>query len=145
LSEVWNVIDYSKLPRNKFTCPKCGGAYFGRWEGVVDCHDEFETSCHWSGPEKDCMTASDEEKLELAEETLEKIEAQHALLREILGQDQPWSVIDTLRRLADAAEHLLDVHGCDAHGYEEVSGSVARARDYAQDIEIVLAKTKEKP
>jgi hypothetical protein len=60
-------------------------------------------------------------------------------LRSAMGHGQPWSVPATLRRLAEAAEHLLDAHGCDAHGYEEVSGSVQRARDYATDIEILLA------
>lgn len=59
-------------------------------------------------------------------------------LRKALGYDQPWSVTSTFVRLANAAEHLLDVHGCDAHGYEEVSESVKRARDYATNIELLL-------
>jgi len=53
-----------------------------------------------------------------------------AELMEALRMDQPWSLTSVLKRLADAADHLLDAHDCDAHGYEEVGA----ARDAARDI-----------
>jgi hypothetical protein len=39
--------------------------------------------------------------------------------------DQPWPVAQIVERLADAADHLMRDHDCDAHGYE----SVCAARD----------------
>jgi hypothetical protein len=48
---------------------------------------------------------------------------------------QPWSLRDVLARLADAADHLLDAHGCDAHGYE----GVIEARDSARTAVAQLA------
>lgn len=44
---------------SQFTCPNCGGAHFGRIIkqirpvlifGDVDCHDQFQIGCRWSGP-----------------------------------------------------------------------------------------------
>lgn len=171
--------DYSKLPRNAFMCPKCGSSHFARDDEGCWCHDQFETGCRWSGPAEDCMSTSDGEMLELAEQRVEELEqrlaesqrgeeaqaklrklaedfseafhtsaenaeSKLAALRETLGNDHPWNVPSTLRRLSDAAEHLLDAHACDAHGYEEVSGSIQRGRDYATDIEIVLAAGENK-
>jgi hypothetical protein len=46
-----------------------------------------------------------------------------------LAWDDPWPTADVLAKLADAAEHLLDVHGCDAHGYEEIGITVRAAKD----------------
>ena len=37
-----------------------------------------------------------------------------------LGMDTPWPMRDVLRVLLHAAEHLLDTHVCDMHGYEEI-------------------------
>ncbi len=48
---------------------------------------------------------------------------------------EPWSVPDTLAKLADAADHLLKDHDCDAHGYE----GVAAARDAARRMAARLA------
>jgi hypothetical protein len=48
---------------------------------------------------------------------------------------QPWSLRDVLARLADAADHLLDAHCCDAHGYE----GVIEARNAARTAVVQLA------
>jgi hypothetical protein len=51
-------------------------------------------------------------------------------LRSTLGFDGPWPLFSVLKKLADAADHLLNEHSCDAHGYEEVGA----ARDSARRI-----------
>jgi hypothetical protein len=35
----------------------------------------------------------------------------------------PWPLSDVLRRLCDAADHLLGDHNCDHHGYEEIGAA----------------------
>lgn len=52
----------------------------------------------------------------------------------ILGGDTPWPLDDVLERLADAAEHLLDAHSCDAHGYEKVQHAAKAAREYVAGL-----------
>ena len=59
------------------------------------------------------------------------IEAQRALLGRLTGADQPWPLADVLRRLADAVEHMQQVHGCDRHGYEEDYACIDAGRRYA--------------
>lgn len=86
-------------------------------DDVVMCHDEAQHGCHWSGPAVKCMHVSDEAKLELAEELFEK--AQAKLDFYLLGSDTPWTVPDVLKKLAEAADHLLLHHDCDCHGHEE--------------------------
>lgn len=56
-----------------------------------------------------------------------------------LGLDQPWSVACVLRRLAEAADHLMNDHQCDADRWEEVAGCAKRARDYADALDLALA------
>ena len=41
-----------------------------------------------------------------------------------------WGLFDVLDRLAEGADHLFTVHGCDAHGYE----TLMAARDSAREI-----------
>lgn len=45
--------------------------------------------------------------------------------------DDPYPLPDVLRSLADYAQHTLDVHNCDHHGYEGVMAAVERARQLA--------------
>ena len=122
------AIDYSKLPRDEFRCPKCGGEFFGSIGpgGVVCCHDQTEQGCRWRGPADQCMHVSCEAKLEFVEEALEKAEAKLDFY--LLDADTPWTVVDVLKKLADAADHLLHHHDCDCHGHEEI----AVARDVAK-------------
>jgi hypothetical protein len=47
------------------------------------------------------------------------------------GSDTPWPLRDVLTRLADAADHLLKDHSCDAHGYEGLGDARDAARRYA--------------
>lgn len=48
----------------------------------------------------------------------------------LASSDSPWPLPDVLKKLADAADHLLSDHSCDAHGHE----GVAQARDTARVI-----------
>lgn len=67
----------------------------------------------------------------------EKAEAALAAVQARLTdlQSRPWGLVDTLLRLADGADHLLDVHSCDAHGYE----TLGMARDSAREMALLLA------
>jgi hypothetical protein len=126
------MIDYGKLPKDAFECPKCGGSHYGKpLHGNVHCHDQFETNCRWNGSPDECMYVSDSAKLEQAEEMLEKAEAK---LESLTRMGTPWPLRDVLVKLVSATDHLLGDHGCDGHGYEEVS----RARDVAKLIMEVL-------
>lgn len=55
-------------------------------------------------------------------------EARREGAREALHMGEPWPIPDILNRLAGAAEHLLSVHSCDAHGYEGVDAAIKAAR-----------------
>lgn len=61
-----------------------------------------------------------------------------AALAEVMnprGIYDAWTLNRVLRRLADAADHLLNDHSCDAHGYEGVVCARDAARDHADAIE----------
>lgn len=47
------------------------------------------------------------------------------------GKNTPWPLSDVLRVLADAAEHLLQVHDCDHDGYEAIDQAMRVARKIA--------------
>lgn len=49
--------------------------------------------------------------------------------------DRPWPLHDVVRKLADMADHLMDVHGCDAHGYESVLAARDAARSWLVDFD----------
>lgn len=50
-----------------------------------------------------------------------------------VGIDRPWPPSDFVRRLADAADHLMLDHACDAHGYESVCAARDAARAWLDD------------
>lgn len=50
------------------------------------------------------------------------------VLSSTFEEDEPWSLWSALERLADAAEHTLTVHDCDAHGHEGVRYALTAAR-----------------
>lgn len=66
------------------------------------------------------------------------IRDENARLREALDAvqalDTPYPLREVLEQLADAADHLLGTHSCDAHGYE----GVGLARDAARRMVAVL-------
>jgi len=68
-----------------------------------------------------------------------------AFLTRVLALDTPYPLREVLAQLADAAEHLLNAHSCDAHGYE----GVALARDAARKMLTIRgireASTNQKP
>jgi len=54
----------------------------------------------------------------------------------LASADSPWPLPDVLKKLADAADHLLNDHACDAHGHE----GLMQARDAARSILEKIAK-----
>ncbi len=65
-----------------------------------------------------------------SQEALGALRDEDKRFREALGFDTSYPVHEVLRLLADAADHLLKAHDCDAHGWEVVGG----ARDAAREI-----------
>lgn len=56
-----------------------------------------------------------------------------------LGFNTSWPVSDVLKKLADAAEHLLRDHNCDAHGWEGITHAVDAARYISSNIDAILS------
>jgi hypothetical protein len=48
-------------------------------------------------------------------------------------QSSPWPPHDVVRKLVEAADHLLNDHNCDAHGYEGVMQARDRARKWLSE------------
>ncbi len=59
-------------------------------------------------------------------------------LRGLLVGDRRFPLLICLKKLADAADHLLDDHQCDKHGYELVAAAKAEARLHISRIEQFL-------
>jgi hypothetical protein len=72
-----------------------------------------------------------------AELTRERDELRE-LVRELLADDKPYPLTDVLTQLADAADHLLNDHSCDAHGYE----GVGIVRNIAREMVGIVAKAR---
>lgn len=66
-------------------------------------------------------------------------------LSALLGMGTPWPVQDVLRRLADAADHLLRAHGCDVHGYEGITIAAQEARKLADALTAALRTSPAPP
>lgn len=49
---------------------------------------------------------------------------------EVLRMNAAWPLPEVVRKLVQAADHLLGHHSCDLHGYEEVQRAAAEARDW---------------
>lgn len=83
---------------------------------------------------------STQEKLDRCDLTFVGQQQQHiATLEAALRTGDAWRADCIMLKLADAADHLLHHHACDAHGYEEVSVCVLRARECAAAIAAALA------
>lgn len=65
---------------------------------------------------------------------MQRLEAERdqavARIAAIQALDTPWPLFEVLRRLCDAADHLLRDHDCDVHGYE----GIGLARDAGRAI-----------
>ena len=59
-------------------------------------------------------------------------------LRDALVGDSPFPLLICLEELATAADHLLDDHQCDKHGYEIVAVAKKEARLHILRIEQAL-------
>lgn len=53
-----------------------------------------------------------------------------------MRMEHPWSLLDVLRVLCLAVDHLLGQHGCDDHGHEETKA----ARDAGREILEAIAR-----
>jgi hypothetical protein len=51
------------------------------------------------------------------------------------NMDSTWPLVEVLRRLAVASDHLLDVHNCDDEGNEEVRFAARSAREIVTALE----------
>lgn len=58
----------------------------------------------------------------------QNVKARVSAFEAALGFDTPWPIHEVLARLADAADHLLRIHDCDAHGHELVRSAEQAAR-----------------
>lgn len=65
--------------------------------------------------------------------------ARESALREAMGFSTPWPLLDVLAKLADAADHLLDGHNCDAHGWEEAHAAASFARQHHAALSLLLS------
>lgn len=90
----------------------------GAWWGVLGIL--MDVAPHASSPEEAARSAAS--RLALIE-----------------AKDTAYPLTEILRRLADAADHLLGDHSCDAHGYE----GLGLARDAARRILAGLAHADE--
>lgn len=63
------------------------------------------------------------------------LQAERAATRaDVLMLNETWPLPDIVRKLAEAAAHLLGHHSCDQHGYEEVQIAMTRARAWLTKI-----------
>ncbi len=93
----------SLSPTTLIACPSCGAGTRSRYLREGHCVE--------------CIPA-----------LLKAMPAPEAVEPVACGCGGPWPVREVLTRLADAADHLLLEHDCDAHGHE----GVAAARDSAR-------------
>jgi len=83
----------------------------------------YAVGCGW--PVVSVLAPGEMTRVELAAE----VAASRSRFSHILARDDtPWSLETTLQTLADAADHLMRDHDCDAHGHEQVIEAVASAR-----------------
>lgn len=84
-------------------------------------------------------------RIQAAERRAEHAEADLAArdraVNEMLGLTGPWPIVSILRRLADAADHFLQVHDCDHHGWEGVGIARDEARKRADALDALLSRS----
>ena len=52
--------------------------------------------------------------------------------------ERPWGLFDVLDRLVEGTDHLFQVHGCDAHGYETLMAARDAAREMAPALSAAM-------
>jgi hypothetical protein len=60
------------------------------------------------------------------------------------AQHTPWPLADFVKRLADGADHLLNDHACDAHGYESLNAARDAARAWLEARSTTTRKETER-
>lgn len=71
-------------------------------------------------------------------EELKDVRAEANRLRSALGLDCVWTLRDVLVRLADATNHLLNVHDCDNQGYEIYNEALNVSKGYITKLKDLL-------
>lgn len=84
--------------------------------------------------DKLCKECNGEGSIDDNAKKVVSLRAEVARLRALLREDMPWPLRDVVARLADAADHLLCDHSCDAHGHEGVRICVVHARDWLAEL-----------
>lgn len=76
-------------------------------------------------------------------DTCEVRRLRHALAT-FEAQHTPWPLADFVKRLADGADHLLNDHACDAHGYESLNAARDAARAWLEARSTTTRKETER-
>ena len=135
-------------PKEPVACARCGVRHPWTPERGWGCPRAVapqDTLTGLAGRLRDSQTAAIVQavRARVAErEGLVATDALHARLaaletafRAALALDEPYPLHDVLRILADAADHMLNVHSCDADGYETVIASRDAAREILRRLE----------
>ena len=78
------------------------------------------------------------EELDSLQSQLDAARGEVERLKRSLGDDGPYPILSCITILTNAAEHLLNVHNCDQHGYEKVGYAIKAARKHKERIEQAL-------
>lgn len=79
---------------------------------------------------------------ELMKERADYVAENNKRLRKVLVDDTAFPLLSCLDTLADAADHLLDIHNCDVHGYELIGSASKAARKHIIKITQALKKVE---
>jgi hypothetical protein len=65
----------------------------------------------------------------------DRLAAENARLRALLGMETPWPLHDTLNKLAEGIDLLFERYGYDSDGWEAISSACIRAREVSAALE----------
>lgn len=67
-----------------------------------------------------------------------RLQAEIKKLKDVFGQDEPWSLLTCMKALVLSSQHLLNDHNCDTHGYERTEIAMKQTDKYIAKLEQVL-------
>ena len=59
---------------------------------------------------------------------------------EVLGHNNPWPLVDVLRKLTEASDTLLNRYNYDGHSHEEISICIERGKEIIKLLESPISK-----